>query len=167
MVMNRYLKFSLIALLFNTSGIALSQVNDGLKRPMSGNSRYEFNAICSGIGMAKDFATQKEETIKFAISAFREKGIATVVIDRLGRDSNWTIVENEKSNSSDSEVSASVSFTDYVLNWSRTVRSKSYGDSEWAGRVTKGTGAISMKFESRLDGKTLGGTYFTGLCEKR
>ena len=85
----------------------------------------------------------------------------------MGRDSNWTIVENEKSNSSDSEVGASVSFTDFVLNWSRTFRSKSYGDSEWVGRVTKGTGAISMKFESRLDGKTLGGTYFTGLCEKR
>ena len=165
MVMNRYLKFSLIALLLNTIGIASSQVNDGLKRPMIGNSRYEFNAICSGI--AKDFVTQKEETVKFDISSFREKGIATVVIDRLGRDSNWTIVENEKSNLSDSEVSASVSFTDYVLNWSRTVHSKSYGDSEWVVRVTKGTGAISMKFESRLDGKTLGGTYFTGLCEKR
>ena len=163
--MNRYFKFSLIALLVSTSGIASSQVNDGLKSPKNGTSRYEFNAICSG--MAKDFATQKEEAVKFAISAFREKVIATVVIDRLGRDSNWTIVENEKSNSSDSEVSASVSLTDFVLNWSRTVRSKSYGDSEWVGRVTKGTGAISMKFESRLDGKTLGGTYFTGLCEKR
>jgi hypothetical protein len=165
MVMNRYLKFSVIALLLNTSGIASSQVNDGLKSSKNGTSLYEFNAICSG--MAKDFATQKEEAVKFAISAFREKGIATVVIDRLGRNSNWTIVENEKSNSSDTQVGASVSFTDYVLNWSRTVRSKSYGDSEWVGRVTKGTGAISMKFESRLDGKTLGGTYFTGLCEKR
>jgi hypothetical protein len=165
MVINRYLKFAAIALFINTSGNASSQINDELKRSKNVKSRYEFNAICSGL--AKDFSTQKEEAVKFAISAFREKGVATVVIDRLGRDSNWTIVENEKSNSSDAEVTVNVSFTEYVLSWTRTLNSKSYGESEWIGRVTKGTGAISMKFESRLAGKTLGGTFFTGLCEKR
>jgi hypothetical protein len=157
--------FCLITFGFTSTGI-WGQSGGSLSPP--GMRNYDFNTICTGI--AKDLATGKSETVKFAISAFNEQGVSTVIIDRTDRDSQWIIKANGRGKAPEPEIIAKITSSSHLISWSHIDARNSMGlsaESAWIGRITKGTGVISMNFISRLDSKIIGGTEFNGLCENR
>lgn len=126
--------------------------------------KSEWNLICSG--NSKDFATQSVQTLRFAVSALSNRGKKTIVIDRLDRDSQWIITTEEKSTKVEGDLTISIDASDHGITWSRTHSRADFVD-KWTGRITSGTKAIAMNFESLLNGKKVGGTEFAGLCASK
>jgi len=86
-------KFVFIKIIAGVLLIALNLSSAGLANDMDNTAnkdfvRFDLNVIC--VGTARDFVSQKDSAAKFTISAYRENGVATVIIDRIDRDGQST-----------------------------------------------------------------------------
>ena len=86
-------KFVFIKIIAGVLLIALNLSSAGLANDMDNTAnkdfvRFDLNVIC--FGTARDFVSQKDSAAKFTISAYRENGVATVIIDRIDRDGQST-----------------------------------------------------------------------------